>query len=204
MNTVDIMLLRKMYMFSDSFKNILIIGDNTEIEDWEAVEKLCTEFNIKGRPNCFADVLEAFDVDSGIFCPGDKFLKTKFEKDTEYDIIWNRGGSMKVFDQYNFFKKIHALTRVKGLICNTSIWHMGLDNNYFNYQPNFWPKLLGQNQYGLVRCYNSCGSDFDDIELDYEETRYHYLTSDIAISDSRPSWLHVISRTTAKEEFVGV
>ena len=78
-------------------------------------------------------------------------LDNKFHN--KYDLVTNFGTSEHLLNQLNFFKIMHELTKVGGLIISEVPCMFGLNHGMFKYEPKFFTDLARSNAYEIVDLY---------------------------------------------------
>ncbi len=76
----------------------------------------------------------------------------------QYDLVTNIGTAEHVFNQYQFFKNMHDLTRPGGLMIHSLPNQGCYDHGFYNYHPTFFFDLCEANEY------NKLGVFYVDVE----------------------------------------
>jgi hypothetical protein len=77
-------------------------------------------------------------------------LNHQIDTTKKYDLVTNLGTSEHVFNQFQFFKNIHDITRPGGLMIHSLPNQGCYDHGFYNYHPTFFFDLADVNQYGLI------------------------------------------------------
>jgi len=78
----------------------------------------------------------------------DKLDKKNFNK---FDLVTNYGTSEHIFNQLNFFKTMHDLTKVGGILISEVPCMFGINHGMFKYEPKFFSDLARSNAYEIIK-----------------------------------------------------
>ena len=71
----------------------------------------------------------------------------------KYDLVTNFGTSEHILNQLNFFKIMHQLTAVNGIMISEVPCMFGLIMGTFKYEPKFFTDLARSNAYNIIDFY---------------------------------------------------
>lgn len=74
-------------------------------------------------------------------------LNAQIKVDKQYDLVTNFGTAEHVFNQYQFFKNMHDLTKPGGLMLHSFPNQGCYDHGFYNYHPTFCFDLCDANSY---------------------------------------------------------
>lgn len=110
--------------------------------------------------HCYlGDVCRRFGIDYVCYevCGEQPFTFFDFNRDSvavdqqgRYDLIFNLGTSEHILNQYNFFKSVHELCAVGGVMLHILPFSGYLHHGFFNYQPKLFFRLAEHNGYAVT------------------------------------------------------
>lgn len=103
---------------------------------WRALGWEYTSYDIDGR---FGSVVCDLNVDE---LPASEHGK--------YTLTMNGGTGEHVFNQYNFFRQVHNVTRVGGLMFHIVPFHLAQFHGFFQYSPVLFHSLAQYNGYDVL------------------------------------------------------
>jgi len=201
------------YKMVSSAKSILYIGSNI-ISDYSILQEFFHKNEIHNRPDTVEDFWNELGFEKVTVIEHDVSLEDDdrnfniLESSEQYDVVFNSGDSMHCFDQVAFFRFMHNSVSLNGHMISVGCWHNGTDKFLYNYQPNFFAKIMGANQYNCHGTYFSPLSRpadehlfFQKIELGFEYSKMKYLDETGATSIDIPWYIGVLMQKVNDEEF---
>tara|TARA_Y100000294_G_C8525395_1_gene324714 strand:- start:446 stop:1327 length:882 start_codon:yes stop_codon:yes gene_type:complete len=79
------------------------------------------------------------------------FDELKKDHQNKFDLVTNFGTSEHIFNQLNFFKTMHDLTKVGGLLISEVPCMFGVNHGMFKYEPKFFTDLARSNAYEIIK-----------------------------------------------------
>ena len=79
------------------------------------------------------------------------FDELKKDHQNKFDLVTNFGTSEHIFNQLNFLKTMHDLTKVGGLLISEVPCMFGVNHGMFKYEPKFFTDLARSNAYEIIK-----------------------------------------------------
>ncbi len=117
----------------------------------------------------------------------------------QFDLVTNFGTSEHCFDQYHCFMNIHNLCNEGGIMIHGLPFQGGLNEGFFNYQPNFFFCLAAANNYKILGMYVNHDGFAGDL-TPYSDKLMEFMKFPSSCGKSMTSLLVSLQKRT-KEDF---